>query len=69
MSKETPRELVLGLVKDHALDFAVYDRNGSEQLSRETLEALVMSGVVTCEEMAESFKQGLEEAFGLKPPT
>jgi hypothetical protein len=56
------KQVVLDTVADTALRFAVYDRKDDEELSKDELEELVESGVVTLDEIVEAFRQGLIEA-------
>lgn len=53
------KNLILDTAKDMALEFM--ERRGDEELSEEDLEKAIKDEVVTVEEIANTFKEGISE--------
>jgi hypothetical protein len=55
----TQKDYILGIVKDLCADFLYYDRKEDEDLSGDELEEAVKNGIVTIDEMVETFREVL----------
>ena len=55
------KDLILGLLGDALLDFIVYDRKDCEQLRRGQIEDAVKRGVVSVDELVQTFKTHMED--------
>ena len=66
MSIELKKQLILGTISDCAKDFAYYDRKNDEELSTSEIEEAILTGVITLNEIAEAFKEGVMEELGIE---
>lgn len=55
------KELILGCVKDLVVDFLYYDRKDDGELPAELLEDAMQRGVVTKDELVQTFSDALNE--------
>jgi hypothetical protein len=60
MTDEELKDIILGKAQDAGLDFSAYDRKNDEELPVEMLENAMERGVVTKEEIAQSFIEGFD---------
>lgn len=61
MSATEDKELALGIASDLAVNFMAYDRKDNEDLSRDKLEGLIASGILSKEEIVDAFAARLGE--------
>jgi hypothetical protein len=55
----TQKEYILATVKDLCADFLYYDRKEDEDLSDEDIEDAVKNGIITIDEIVETFREVL----------
>jgi len=57
----TQKEYILATVKDLCANFLYYDRKEDDELSGDDLEEAVKNGIVTIDEMVETFREVLKK--------
>ncbi len=60
------KQLILDVIADTAKNFAYYDRKEDEELTSDQLQDAILEGVITLDEIAEAFRLGVIEEFGLE---
>lgn len=61
------REQIVGVIEDAVADLIYYDRKEDEELPRGAIESAVKSGLITIDEMVETFRSELTRRLDSNP--